>query len=214
MYCDNSEIVIAGNTVYNNSAGTVADRCDGGGIFLSDTIVHAFSDNVIQLNDGSGHGGGLTFESVSGPNGSPAVLNRNTIIENNAKEGGDLYASKSPLHFINNLIVLNIATATGGAIRASDDQGVPVDLAFINCTIADNNGTPSSGLELRFWDLDSNCLIRNCIFWGNGFDPQNPDGSQITASISVGDNPSLLIEYSDIHYGEANIDINDEDELE
>jgi len=213
MYCDNSEIVIAGNIVYNNSAGTVADRCDGGGIFLSDTIVHAFSDNVIQLNDGSGHGGGLTFESVSGPNGSPAVLNRNTIIENNAKEGGGLYASKSPLHFINNLIVLNIATATGGAIRASD-QGEPVDLAFINCTIADNNGTPSSGLELRFWDLDSNCLIRNCIFWGNGFDPQNPDGSQITASISVGDNPSLLIEYSDIHYGEANIDINEEDELE
>lgn len=140
--------------------------------------------NYIARNSNpGGFGGGLKVEINPGTGTAGAIyLENNTIVGNDANDGGGLYVeaeashtagiSGAEVYLINNIIADNTATNQGGAIRiiASNSNYLGDEGAryLINNTITGNDGDKfQSDGALLGRRADSVYHLYNNIIWGN-----------------------------------------------
>ncbi len=152
--------LIQNNTISGNSGGGLADcdgiirnniitgnstEKDGGGLSGCDGIIQ---NNIITDNSAIGEfscGGGLS--------------DCDGVIENNMISGNYAMGSGGGLHFCEAVIQNNVITRN----HAPDGGGLALlrSGAILNNTICYNVGEYGGGTS------DCNCVIRNCIIWGN-----------------------------------------------
>jgi hypothetical protein len=129
LFLADSDATLRGNTVASNTAGY------GGGVFLS-SRVSTLKENAITANAAITSGGGLLLLRSD-----DAVLNANIVVANVGGTGGGLYLDRSDAALTNNIVAGNRASTAGSGlyVLASSPR-------LLHTTIAQNNGSDSSGL--------------------------------------------------------------------
>jgi hypothetical protein len=179
------DISLIDNTITDNSrlSGWPLNTVEiFGGSVAGNIIVQG---NYIAGNSNpGGNGGGLNVELKPGTGTAGAIyLENNTIVENNANDGGGLYIeapasntagiSGAEVYLINNIIAGNTATNHGGAINLHashysvlGDEGARY---LINNTITGNDGNSLQNCDgaLLYRRADSVYHLYNNIIWGN-----------------------------------------------
>ena len=137
---------IIGNTVTGNilNATTVGE---GGGIrVVFNTEADTISGNYIAGNEvygNSAYAGGIMIRDTE--NTSNTVVTNNIIVGNSAKEGAGIRCLGSKAQFINNTIVDNTASVSGGGIRLS---GSSSNVAVMNTVLWGNTAPVNSQIQL------------------------------------------------------------------
>ena len=139
-------------TVENSTFSENTSRSHGGAIACASSFSPIFENCDILDNEAAGDGGGVWL-------GSASCILRGCRLSGNVspREGGAVYCDTFPVVLENCLIDHNSADA-GPAIFYFYSRGPS---AILNCTIADNQGGPSIGLN------ESHVEIENSIIWGN-----------------------------------------------
>lgn len=130
---DSGGATIIGNDIYNNQTSA---NWQGGGIAVAGNGVHAFLElNQIYNNSapGNGNGGGVMLRD-----GATATLNANAIHNNQAANGGGLYAFNA-VTLYSNLFYENQASVIGGGLVLVGSS------TLWNNTIADNSAASDGG---------------------------------------------------------------------
>ena len=176
---DCSSIVVANNVISDNTAD------QGGAIYTNG--YPSIVGNVLTGNRAL-HQGGAVYNLYGGP----ITISDNVIEGNKGSSGGGIALFYCSAPITNNLIAGNNAT-TGG--------GVYVEKAayIANNTFADNSAGAGGGL---FCLPMEQCLVENCIFYGN----TATTGSQITAGIPAS-NATFTVRYCDIQGGQGGMDL-------
>ncbi len=126
IFCRDSSVLIADNTIIDNSAGWVACGGGGAGIYCSGgspaIVGNLILRNTAEPSDGA-LGGGIWCEN------SAAIIANNTIVGNTASTGGGIAiracSDAGPAQIFNNTIVDN--TGYGSGIYCSGVDAVVVD---------------------------------------------------------------------------------------
>jgi len=129
LFLSSSAATLSGNTVASNTASY------GGGLFLSSSAA-TLRGNTVAANAAITSGGGLLLL-----HSDDAVLNGNIVVANVGGTGGGLYLDKSDAALTNNIVAGNRASTAGSGlyVLASSPR-------LLHTTIAQNNGSDSSGL--------------------------------------------------------------------
>jgi len=175
-------VTIRGNKI----SGNIADSDHGGGLYIGAPNAEISENDIIEnevgRDIGYGWGGGIVILNE----GSHAVISNNRIIANSAPtEGSGVFIDDGAGALIqNNLIANNACTQDGGVAIYVDGagEGNPGDLGstatIINCTVVGNFCTTAvaggNGIEV---ERNSQVIVENSIFWGNGGDDFFVDGS-------------------------------------
>ncbi|MCZ2392695.1 MAG: right-handed parallel beta-helix repeat-containing protein [Chitinophagales bacterium] len=175
IYTEKSKITIKNTKAINNKADY------GGALGLNDGN-SVITNCIIEKNRAYQKGGGIYTTKNN------LIIDSNTIISNQAQEGGALFAnesvttnlkyckisgnratdgggggiynsSSSNLIALNSLITGNVSTKSGAAIRNNNTATI------IGCTIAGNNSYDGAG-GIRN-ENDKSQLVQNCIIYGN-----------------------------------------------
>jgi hypothetical protein len=146
--------IIAGNFLTGCSGG------NGGGIYVGGAAAAEIVHNVITNNSTTGYGGGIELFAA----GTPSIR-QNLIGWNSARSGGGIdMANYADAYIVNNVIVSNVATTSGGgginSLVPSGRRGPYV----INNTIVDNRAGNGSGIFADGFDKDA--LYANNIIVG------------------------------------------------
>jgi len=165
--------------------GPVSTVIDGGGVgavasFSNGEGASSILDGFTLRDGDSPYGGGLRCDGSS-----PTVIEC-VIIGNHAYCGAGVYCRNSDLTLDNCLLIFNRAGHNGGGIycesgstpivlrcdirrnRAANGAGIystASDLMLVNCTLAENRATGSSGGALHLHT--SAAIIANCTITGN-----------------------------------------------
>ena len=179
--CDpNSSPTIDNCQIFENQAS------DGGGISCDNYSNPSIINCTIRDNYADEFGGGLKLSRMTG------IIENLIIIGNTSgSRGGGIDAWNSNCALKNVLIANNSAGSSGGGGLYWGDY----TLSLINCTIANNTagGNYPDGGGILSWASDIE--IVNSVLWNN-----------VPESIhSGGDNPSIIVSYSDLQGGEVGI---------
>ena len=156
FYCANSRIVIDGNTIRYNSAGTpyqqgTKDHTNGGGICLTGggTGIAVISDNIITGNFSVDYGGGITCTRN-------ALITGNQIIDNESGWfGGGVYHFNSSGTILNDNLISGNTSLWGAGITLQGGH-----LTITKCEIVNNIG---DGIHIYYGTLnaDSSTFANN-----------------------------------------------------
>jgi hypothetical protein len=151
------------NTDHGNGMSGSTPRYEGGGIYIENSSP-TIRNNYIYECFSSGYGGGICAASSS------SLIEGNTIIDNNASDGGGLYldgySAGGPIRIVSNDIVSNSAGNAGGIFSSCD-------LLLVNNRILQNEADTGSGGGLRITggnvSLFGNLIQNNaCHSYGGG----------------------------------------------
>jgi PKD repeat protein len=149
---------------------------NGGGIYLNKTLFSNENFDISLINISENHatnwGGGIYIDTKIDPN----LPIRNIRISNNtAEKEGSAIAAFKEVYFQNCIIDHN--NKGNSTFSVHPIFIMPIQMNFLNCVIADNQGSPlivSYGESGDFGNL----YITNSIIWHNegGIDPPNGGG--------------------------------------
>jgi parallel beta-helix repeat protein len=130
MYFNYTSSSIINNTIIkNNSSG------DGGGIYFNIPHLFSFTGNVVAGNTAKGYGGGLVIVNED----TSLILSSNTIVNNNASNGGAIRFNCPFLTILNTIIWNNRSRSSGeGQIYLSE---ISSSSGFLYCNIQDSLST-------------------------------------------------------------------------
>jgi len=200
IYCDNSDIWVLHNIIFNNFANT-----KGGGVYCLNSWIY-LANNIISSNSTNGKGGGIYCE-----NATVEILN-DRIYENNSNDGGGLYFKSCNPDVEYLLLSENTASVGGGAVldnssgsfstatitgNSAEWGGGIVCLNSANpslekTTISENTATSLGG---GIYCLYSNPELNSGIVWNN-YGPQEiylGSSSDVTATYSDIKQPGLSV---------------------
>jgi hypothetical protein len=177
--------MVKGNTFVNNMAITQSGIYGSGGAIELFYTLATISGNYIAYNNaqgGTARGGAIQI------NKSAFRLENNIYADNTSKYGGAVYVEGTPqsgtgMDIINNTIVNNTASITGGGIRV---DGVQVKVNVINSILWGNSPnqiatTGGGSIEVRYsniqgsWSGEGNMDVNP--FFANTIDYQLSDSS-------------------------------------
>jgi len=182
---DGGVVVIRDNTVQGNMG--VSDH--GGGIYIAAPNVE-ISHNRIVGNEvgralGYGWGGGIVIFGA----GSAATLAYNLITDNYAPSiGSGVFIDDGAQAVLDHeLIYANQCTQTGGVGVYVDGLGdLGSQVSVIHSTVASHNCPTALGGNGVFVERNSDVIVKNSIFWGNGGDDFWVDAtSQLAATYTL-----------------------------
>jgi len=140
-------------------------------------------ENTISGNQAT-YGGGICSDRSS------HLILRNLIQQNEADSGGGMYCYSSYPSFFGNRITGNVA-GVGGGVACSDSS----KLWMTNNTISGNVAGEAGGAI--YCGLSSTSRLVNTIMWENS--------AAVGDEICLEGTSSLIIEYSDVRYGQDSI---------
>lgn len=168
--CENTDslTLICGFSIMNGVAGndtlvdtTFVDSC-GGGILCKINAQIIIRENIIFNNHAHGAGGGIYCDSTS----SPKILN-NTIKENDVAYYGGGISCGGATHILNNTIILNDAWQGGGIACQNNSQVLIQDNLITNNNAHDGGGIAS--FYNASTNIVHNRICRNAGHNGGGF---------------------------------------------
>jgi parallel beta-helix repeat protein len=174
-------LLVEGNRVENNTG--YDDHCAG--IYLGGEVT--IRNNIIsgnRLENSYGWGGGLVILGT-------AHMSFNIIKDNFCPSyGGALFVDEGGIAYMDNeLIYHNSTSGSGGEGGAGVglDDGVPGSsyVYMTNCTVVNNYSPGVLGGNAVFFDVNSFCILKNCIMAGNGDDFYVTSGSSLTATYTL-----------------------------
>jgi len=176
---------------------------DGGGISTTASL-YAYKSHFTG-NQANGDGGAIYISA------GKAIINRCSIFQNEALNGGGVYAGNAAVDMLNTTFYLNLSFWEGGAVRAVSNQPV----RMLHCTLLENEagifadndsagGFDSTGASVQ-------AIIKSSVLANNTFDGKTidiaggfalADHSLMTnlgnatfetlTSVMAGDNPEFL----------------------
>lgn len=123
-----SQSLISGNTAHGNQ---------GGGVYAGGELVN-IQDSTIANNHAASFGGGVAVGMSTGT----TILERVTLVENEAAAGGALFSQFGTITLTNGTVSQNNGTNNYGGIYVS---GPDTLISIQNSTIADNTRTNTAG---------------------------------------------------------------------
>jgi len=147
-----SGITVSDSRIVDNEAGG-----SGGGVYLSMSAADAveFTDCEISGNESDIDGGGLWIY------GCDPEISRTTVVANSAVfSGGGITLQYSAATLTDCVVAANAAP------RGAAADGEFMNLAFENCTIADNTGATWAGVWADPAGF-AETTLHNCIVWGH-----------------------------------------------
>lgn len=223
--------VILGNTIFENTAEGKSNSA-GGAILCSQSVDALIADNLMISNTVTGTGASnipATGGAVQISYGSNCTVTNNVIMKNRAEAGGGIAcggSSTTKAFIANNVVAMN--TAEGGNIsEGSRGGGISIgtsgkgtvcgnliydnkaevgggftcamygDAIFTNNTVHGNEATSmGGGISCSF---NSTLETMNNIVWDNS----SPASSG--PEIRIGPNSNLIIDYSNVKGGQADV---------
>jgi len=187
---DASTLTVSKSSVLDNEVSRVWNKGSGGGIAISNYSNLNLIDSQIENNSAQGQGGGISVE-----NDCKAVIDRTSVMGNEAMYGGGIQVLQDSDVLIKNSVFYNNHVAGGGGALVSFTNnnilkiinstfsgntskslggagiiGSPKYGEILNSTITNNQAVNGGGGLLVGGDL----IIRNTIIAGNR-DPHSPD---------------------------------------
>jgi len=178
--CLYSFAAIIGNTVIENSADY------GGGISCWESTP-TIDSNRLARNIAVWDGGGIFCHQ------SPAIIVRNSILENETDYGGGIFCWDSSPSIRGNTVALNIATSGAGICCWGSSSP-----AIYGNTVSQNTGILGGGISC--WS-SSSAVVVNSILWA--------DSASTGPEIYVEEGSSMTVAYSDVcggWPGQGNVD--------
>ncbi len=168
------DLIIRALSAGGSAAESAVIRGDGTGPVISFNSAEGQACQLVGLGiTGANHLGDGGAILCTGS--SPTLLN--CVIEgNSARRGGGLCSALGASPRLINCILRGNAAEMGGAVYCSGG-----DVTLINCTLAGNTAPEGTSLACRSPRLasPSQVSVRNCIFWSQGAEIANLDGSTI-----------------------------------
>ncbi|MGB9623939.1 MAG: right-handed parallel beta-helix repeat-containing protein [Phycisphaerae bacterium] len=153
IYCYNSSLTIANNTITGNTADGGDATSDGGGAIYCEWSSATITENTITENNAVSAGGGIRCRY------SDAIIAGNTLRANRAGRGGGIGCFACSPTVANNAVTGNTAS-WGGGIYYESSSGVIADN-----TLTANTASTGSGGGLCC--VSSNPIIANNTLTGN-----------------------------------------------
>ena len=121
---DNHNVIIQGNTIYENDAQTA-----GGGIAVYGLAEVIIDSNLIYANyssDGTSMGGGIAMAiDTQAEIWNNTIVNHTVSIDNG---GGIMLTNGSSASLVNNIIANNSVSTDGGGIYVNSDEGATISI--------------------------------------------------------------------------------------
>ena len=158
-YCDFRNSAANSGTQYGEN---------GGAFFVRNFSKLRISNSKLSNNSAVERGGAIAlFSSGSGASCSP-ILSNNTILYNEAKNGGAIayystYYSVNTFYSYNNIISENLSTRDGGALFVNVTTSSEVDLDFTGNTICNNTSNNAGGGVVLICYADNSLINMNFI---------------------------------------------------
>ncbi|MBN2377464.1 MAG: right-handed parallel beta-helix repeat-containing protein [Sedimentisphaerales bacterium] len=157
---DNTAVQGAGAAISGDSTITVSgcvfeqnfSTGNGGGIYVANPLGAVIADSTFKDNQAQLNGGGLYNLNSS------VVLERCTVIENEAVNGAGLFSSNGYASLSSSVIYGNLADGEGGGIYSELS-----DPNLINCTVIKNQAVKGGAIA----NHNSSPRIINSILWHN-----------------------------------------------
>jgi YD repeat-containing protein len=208
-YSQKGNIVLEGNTVFNNNAEYWVS--EGGGVHL-ETITGSvlMKNNTVDENSAVNGGGGVKVKITGSGNSfiTDNVVSNNNLINISSAYGAGVFVDGGAQSILtNNIVFYNLSHLDGG----NSGGGLKIDsdtITLTNNTITGNTAEIGGGVHLgsQFGTVVVN--LYNNIIWGNAAYNKSNDISVTGSTINIHNNDFGLIGiYGPSFVSENNLDI-------
>jgi len=171
-------------TMLYNAFITGNSAVNGGGIYLAGGSQSLIYESSISTNTATSSGGGVYV--VAEGYGASHSISGSHIAENDAQNGGGLFATDTDIYLTNTSLIANHATSNGGGLLIST-QGTYPKAYLINVTVG-ANAAENHGGGLYFGadtrgDLSNVTITQNTADWSiTGVGDGSGDGGGIASA--------------------------------